>query len=264
MRKNRLRELLNAGKPSLGTHVHSPWPSVMELVGLSGAFDYVEYVAEYAPYDLHTFENLARAIELYDPMTSMIKVEQEPRGYLAGRAIGAGIQNVLFADVRTVDDARECVAAVRAESPDSGGQHGASMRRSSRFGADAGSPEFVQAMDDVVIALMIEKAPAVENLEALLSVDGVDMVQFGPADYSMSIGLPRQFGHEKVKAAEKHVIETALKMGVAPRAEIGQADQAQAYLDLGVRHFCVGTDVSILLNWFRTEGEAMVQILEKA
>ncbi len=264
MRKNRLRELLNADKPSLGTHVHSPWPSVMELVGISGAFDYVEYVAEYAPYDLHTFENLARAVELYDPMSSMIKVEQEPRGYLAGRAIGAGIQNVLFADVRTVEDAHECVGSVRAESPDSGGMHGASMRRNVQFGGDAGSPEFIQAMDDVVIALMIEKAPAVENLEALLSVKGVDMVQFGPADYSMSIGLPRQFGHEKVKAAEKHVIETALKMGVAPRAEIGHPDQAQAYLALGVRHFCMGTDVSILLSWFKTEGEAMAKILEKA
>ena len=78
MRRNRLRELLNADRPSLGTHVHSPWPTVMELVGISGMYDYVEYVSEYAPYDLHTFENLARAIELYD-MSSMIKVEQEPR-----------------------------------------------------------------------------------------------------------------------------------------------------------------------------------------
>jgi 4-hydroxy-2-oxoheptanedioate aldolase len=41
-----------------------------------------------------------------------------------------------------------------------------------------------------VVAVMIEKASAVENLEAMLSVKGVDMVQFGPAHYSMSIGIP--------------------------------------------------------------------------
>ena len=78
MRPNRLRELLNEGKPTLGTHIHSPWPSVIEMVGQSGMFDYVEYVSEYAPYDLHTFEHIARAVELFDHMSSMIKVEQEP------------------------------------------------------------------------------------------------------------------------------------------------------------------------------------------
>ena len=263
MRRNRLRELLNADRPSLGTHVHSPWPTVMELVGISGMYDYVEYVSEYAPYDLHTFENLARAIELYD-MSSMIKVEQEPRAHLASRAIGAGIQNVLFADVRSVLDARECVKAVRAETPTAGGQHGASMRRTMKFGMAGGLPEFVAAMDDVVIAVMIEKAPAVENLEALLSVGGVDMVQFGPGDYSMSIGHPGEYGHEKVREAEKFVIETSLKMGVAPRAEISSPDQAERYLDMGVKHFCIGTDVSILMDWFRTRGKEMRRVLEGA
>ncbi len=264
MRKNRLRELLDADEPSLGTHVHSPWPSIVELVGASEMFDYVEYVSEYAPYDLHTFEHIARAVELFDHLTAMIKVEQEPRSHLAGRAIGAGIQNVLFADVRTVEDVRECVEAVRAETPGTGGRHGASSRRNVGFGAEAGSPAFVQAMEDAVIMVMIEKAPAVENLEALLSVKGVDMVQFGPGDYSMSIGHPGEFDHPKVKEAEKYVIETSLKLGIQPRAEIGSPDQAQRYLDMGVKHFCLGTDVSILRAWFKTEGEAMREVLGKA
>ncbi len=263
MRRNKLSELLKADKPSIGTHVHSPWPTVMELVGLTGMYDYVEYVSEYAPYDLHTFENLARAIELND-MSSMIKVEQEPRSHLASRAIGAGIQNVLFADVRNVSDARECVTAVRAETPKTGGQHGASMRRNMGFGMAGGLPEFVDAMEDVVIAIMIEKAPAVENLEAILAVGGLDMVQFGPGDFSMSIGHPGEYGNERVREAEKFVIETSLKMGVAPRAEINAPDQAKRYLDMGVKHFCIGTDVSILMDWFRTNGEEMRRVLDGA
>ena len=264
MRSNKLRELMKAEKPSLGTHVHSPWPSVIEMVGISGMFDYVEYVAEYAPFDLHTFDNIGRAVDMFDEMSSMIKVEQEPRGHIASRAIGGGIQNILFADVRTVEDVEDCVRSVRAETPDAGGRHGASMRRNVRFGMDAGQPAFVEAMDDAVVAIMIEKAPAVESLEALLSVKGVDMVQFGPADYSMSLGLAGEFGHPKVKEAEKFVIETCLKMGVAPRAEIGLPDQAKRYLDMGVRHFCMGTEVSILMNWFRTQGEEMKKVLQGA
>jgi 2-keto-3-deoxy-L-rhamnonate aldolase RhmA len=262
MRRNRLRELLKADQPSLGTHIHSSWPSIVELVGHSGMFDYVEFVGEYAPYDLYALENIGRAVDLFPHMTSMMKIEQEPRTYLTIRSIGSGIQNVLFADPRTKEDVEECVRAVRAETP-KGGRHGVGMRRDVGFVLEAGTPAFVQALDDAVIALMIEKASAVENLESLLSVKGVDMVQFGPADYSMNIGLTGQFAHPKVREAEKYVIETALRMGIAPRAEISRPEECQRYFDMGVKHFCIGTDVSILFNWFRDCGKEMNQLLKR-
>ena len=87
MRRNSLRELIDSGAYSLGTHVHSPWPSVIEMVGHSGHFDYVEYVAEYAPHDLHTMDNLGRAIELFSGFSGMIKIEAGPSGWLASRAM---------------------------------------------------------------------------------------------------------------------------------------------------------------------------------
>src|SRR6266702_3062819 len=261
MRRNRLRELLKADQPTLGTHLHSSWPSIVELVGQSGMFDYVEFLAEYAPYDLYALENLGRAVDLFDHMSSMMKIEQEPRTYLTVRAIGSGIQNVLFADPRTVQDVEECVRAVRAEAPHAKGRHGVGMRRDVGFVREGGSPAFVQALDDAVVALMIEKEPAVENLEALLSVPGVDMVQFGPADYSMSIGLTGQWDHPRVKEAERYVIETALRKGIAPRAEITRPAEAKKYLDMGVKHFCIGTDVSILFRWFVENGTEMRSLL---
>ena len=137
------------------------------------------------------------------------------------------------------------------------GIHGVGMRRDVGYVMDVGSPAFVQALEDAVVAVMIEKASAVENLEAMLSVKGVDMVQFGPADYSMSIGLAGQWSHPRVVEAERHVIKTALRMGIAPRAEISHPSEAKAYLDLGVRHFCMGWDVSILFDWFKSEGRAL-------
>lgn len=264
MRHNVLRELLRAGKPTLGTHLSSSWPAIVEIVGHSGAFDYVEFVAEYAPYDLYALENIGRAIDLFDHMTGMLKIEQQPRIYLAIRTIGSGIQNVLFADVRTVEDARECVRAVRAETPTAGGLHGVGMRRDVSFVLEGGSPAFVQALDDAVVALMIEKKQAVEDLEAILSVPGIDMVQFGPADYSMSIGLIGQMGHPAVREAERYVIETAQKKGIAPRVELGNPSQSGRYLDMGVKHFCIGWDTSILYQWWRENGKAMRDLLTDA
>ena len=78
----------------------------------------------------------------------MMKVEQEPRTFLAIRSIGSGIQNILFADPRTVEDVQDCVRAVRAESPDSGGIHGVGMRRDVGYVREPGTPAFVEALDD--------------------------------------------------------------------------------------------------------------------
>src|SRR4026209_1342072 len=169
MRRNRLRERLRAGRPSLGTHVHSAWPAVGELVGHTGLFDYVEFVGEYAPCDRFALESLARAVDTFDHMPAMFKVEQQPRPYLAVRAIGAGIQNLLFADPRTPEDVRACVRSVRAETPEAGGLHGVGMRREVGYVVDVGSPAFVQALDDAVVAIMVEKDSAVDNLEAGVS-----------------------------------------------------------------------------------------------
>ena len=262
MRRNKLRELLKSGQPTLATHMHSTWPSVVEMVGHTGVFNYVEFVSEYGPFDLYSLDNFCRAVELFD-MSSMIKIDQEPRQFLAQRGIGAGFQSVLFADCRTVEDARQCVNAVRADAPGSDGTYGVALRRFSYVG-HAGQPEYVQYLKDVVVALMIEKKSAVEDLEAILSLEGIDMIQWGPADYSMSIGRPGEWSHPEVKEAERHVIETCLKKGIPPRAEIKSPEGAEYYLNMGVRHFCIGTDVRILFDWLKSNGEQLRKIVSEA
>jgi len=261
VRPNKLRSLLDAGQPTIGTRVQSTWPSIIEVIGHTGVFDYVEFLAEYAPFDLYTLDNFCRAAELFG-MTAMIKLDQEPRQFLAQRAIGAGFQSVLFADCRTVEDARACVRIVRPETPEDGGIYGVAMRRFAFMGY-GGGPEYVQALRDVVLVLMIEKKTAVDHLEEILSVDGIDMVQWGPADYSLSIGRPGERGSPEVKAVERRVIETALSMGIPPRAEVHTVDQAKYYLDLGVRHFSIGIDISILYDWLKHNGEDLRRVISE-
>jgi 2-keto-3-deoxy-L-rhamnonate aldolase RhmA len=260
-RKNALRELLRAGKPSLGTHVLGSWPGMVEVIGQTGVIDYIEFVGEYAPYDLYALENFGRAVDLFDHMSSMIKLDQEPRLYLAPRAIGSGIQNLLFADIRTVEDARACVAAARAETPQTKGHVGAAMRRDVSYVLGSASPTYVEQLEEGVVALMIEKKSAVENLEGILSLPGVDMIQFGPADYSMSIGIPGQFGDPRIKEAEKYTIETALKRGIQPRVELGDFKDAGPYLKMGVKHFCIGWDVRVIFQYCKEQGAAFAKAL---
>jgi 4-hydroxy-2-oxoheptanedioate aldolase len=260
-RSNHLRELLKAGKPSLGTRLHSSWPTIIELVGYSSMFDYVEILAEYAPYNLFSLENQGRAIDLFENFTGMIKIAQESRRELAVKAMNAGIQNVLFADVRTVADVEECIKTVRAESPQTGGLRGVGQGRDVGILLEVGSPAYVQMTADAVVGLMIEKREAIEHLDALLAVKGVDMVQFGPADYAMSLGIAGDRDHSAIREAEKYMIETALRRGVAPRVELNHPRDAEGYLAMGVRHFCMGTDVRTLFNWYKEYGSLAREII---
>ncbi len=263
MKKNRLRALLDEGKPTLGTHVIIPWPGVVEVIGQSGAFDYIEYVGEYSPFSLELLDNFGRAIELFPEMSSMMKVEEQTKGFIATRAIDAGIQNVLFTDCRTAEEVEECVRLVRPETPEAGGTHGAGMRRNVGYVSYAGSDEWVKAMNEVVIAIMIEKKSAMENLEEILSVKGVDMVQFGPADYSISIGKPGQGGSPEVQKAQRKMIEMALEKGVAPRVEVSSFEQTKPFIEMGVRHFCIGWDLGVLYGWCHQQAKGMRELLNK-
>ncbi|MEM1581365.1 MAG: aldolase/citrate lyase family protein [Candidatus Bathyarchaeia archaeon] len=260
MRVNRLRELLRKGEPTIGTRIICPWAGLVEVIGYTGIYDYVEFLSEYGPYDLHDLDNLARAAELAG-ISTMIKIDQQPRVYLAERALAAGIQNVLFADIRTVEDAEEAVRAIRTEPR---GMNGYRMdRRVGYIGALASPADVVKICEDAVVALMIEKKSAIENLKEILSIKGIDMVQFGPVDYSISIGLPGEINHPKVREAEEKMIKTALEMGIAPRAEIGSVEEAKKYVDLGVRNFNIGIDLRILFNWWRKNGEELRRLFSK-
>jgi 4-hydroxy-2-oxoheptanedioate aldolase len=194
----------------------------------------------------------------------MIKVEQTQWTHQAMRAIGSGFQSVLFAAIRTVQDARACVAAVRAETliPRRGeGLLGVGMRRDVGTIREAGSPAYVEALDDAIVAIMVEKRQCVEDLDSILSIPGIDMVQFGPADYAMSIGRAGDWTHSDVRKAEQKTIEVALKNGLHPRVEISEPPEAEPYLEMGVKHFCIGWDVDILHTFWQARGRAMHELL---
>jgi len=215
---------------------------------------------------MHDLDNLGRAFELKN-LAGMIKIEQKQYTHQAMRAIGSGFQSVLFADIRSVEDAKLAVDAVRAETTMAAGARGrgrlgVGMRRDVGVVRHGGQPAYVEALNDVVIAIMVEKKSCVDDLERILSVPGIDMVQFGGSDFSMSIGKPAQHGDPEVVAAEKKTIEMALKMGKNPRVELRDPSQAAKYLDMGVQHFCIGWDVRILADWWDTKGAEMRGLVE--
>ncbi len=158
---------------------------------------------------------------------------------------------------------RACVRAVRPDTPTGGGTYGAADRRNSYWN-QAASADYITALEEIVVVVMIEKREAVEQLDEILAVPGLDMIQWGPADYAMSIGRPGGWYDPDVRAVERDVLARSLAAGVQPRAEITDPADAQAYLEQGIRHFCIGTDLQILHAWLDERGGRLAELVDAA
>jgi len=260
MKTNHLRELLDQGLPSIGTRIENTWPLITEIVGSTGAYDYVEFVAEYAPFTHYDLENIARAAEL-STMSTMIKVDFQNRAYVAQKAMASGFQAILFTDHKSADEVRESIYLVRPDSPQDGGRFGYPNRRWIGYQPYSPQMDYAAMVRRTVLAFMIEKREALDAIEEICSVEGVDMVQFGPSDYSMSMGWNRSEHVAEFKAAERHMIEVALAHGVQPRCEIASPEDAQYYIDLGVRHFCLGDELGNAARAWSQGGTALRRIV---
>ena len=86
------------------------------------------------------------------------------------------------------------------------------------------------------------------------------MLQFGPSDYSVGSGKPGGGHLPEVQEAQKRMSAMALEAGRHPRVEIGTLEQAKPWMDLGVRHFCVGWDISVVFGWCKQQGQLVEQL----
>lgn len=256
MRENLMRELLVKGENTLGTRLWSFDPIMTEVVGSTGLYHYVELTAEYASYDMSHFENIVRAAELHG-MASMIKIDLQNRFYTAQKAIGAGFQAILFADHTSPEEVAESIRAAKPMAPGDEGLFGMPTRRFIGMNHRATQQAHIQRLRETVLCFMIEKKQAVDRLEEILSVPGIDMVQFGPSDYSMSVGWNRSEHLPELREIEEHVIRAALAHGVRPRCEINSAGEAERYRALGVKDFSMGDEVRVLENYWKAQGKAI-------
>ena len=254
--ENKIRKLLSEGKSTVNTRIWSTWPTVVEAAATTGNFDYFEFLAEYAPFTLPELENFVRACELHN-VGSMIKVDFQNRFYVAQKAMGVGFQAVLFTDHQNADQVRETLHAVTPEDPEYKGRFGYPNARWLGYNPEPKQMEYAAMNASAVKAFMIEKKEAVDNIEEICSVPGVDMVQFGPSDHCMSRGWNCCDHKDDIAAAEKHVIEVALAHGVQPRCEIYSVDQAEKYKAMGVKHFCIGDEFDILKDYWANVGGEM-------
>ena len=173
-----------------------------------------------------------------------------------------GFQAILFTDHQNAEQVKETIYLTTPETPKYNGRFGYPNGRWLGYNPEPSQMEYVEMNASVVKAFMIEKKSAVDDIENICKVQGVDMIQFGPSDYCMSIGCNSAEHKAEWKAAEKHCIEVALANGVRPRVELYNPEDAEYYKELGVKDFCIGDEFDILKDYWSNVGGKMKNMVK--
>jgi 2-keto-3-deoxy-L-rhamnonate aldolase RhmA len=244
--KNHVKAKLKAGEPALGVSVGTMHPSVIRTIANSG-FDWVLYDTEHGPWSIETVSD--RIQQTSDSVASpIIRVVWNDVNAIK-KALDTGAYGIIVPWVSTKEMAEN---AVRYSRYPLAGVRGCAPGRAARAWGIPPSEYIKIANDEVFVAVQIEREEAVENVEEIVSVEGIDATWFGPADLSNSMGLMGQPFHPKVLKAMERVVEACIDAGVAPGIAAGSGvgrfgiDYINKMIDEGFKFINVGGDVGIV------------------
>jgi len=231
MRPNRVKRALREGNVVVGTMISEVRsPTFMQILALAG-FDFVFIDMEHGAYDLERAADLIRVARL-SGICPLVRVP-DPQYHLISRPLDAGAQGLMIPRVESVEQVTTIVRSVKYPPK---GERGFSGWRGYNDFQQEPIPDLIrQANEETMIILQIERKRAVERIDALLSIEGVDAALIGPDDLSVSLGLPGQHTHPAMDESIQRVIEACVRHNVACGIHIGNLDQLQRWRDRGMR-----------------------------
>jgi 4-hydroxy-2-oxoheptanedioate aldolase len=229
-----------AGRPLAGMWVCSGSPLIAELCAGSG-LDWLLVDAEHSPNGLESILSQLQAVNGY-PVHTMVRPPVNDTVVIK-QYLDLGVQNLLVPMVNSVSEAEAAVAATRYP-PEGVRGVGSALARAARWNR---VPDYLaRAGETVSVTVQIESTAAVEAVEDILKVDGVDAVFIGPSDLAASMGLLGQQEHPDVRAAVEHCLSAAKAAGKPAGVNAFNPATAQHYLANGAGFILVGADVALL------------------
>lgn len=242
-----LKKLLKEGKTALGTWVTINHPDVVDALS-ELPLDWLVFDMEHAPLDVQDVEVLMMPLR-NTGITPIVRVPWNDM-VIIKRVLDIGAEGVL---IPWVNSREEAEAAVKYASYPPRGVRGVGPRRATRYGTRSFLEYYSRfEKEERVLIIQIETAKALENIEDILSVEGIDVAYIGPMDLSVNLGIPTQFDHPKFKDALNKVLRTCEKYGVAPGIHAFDAEQVKKYVEMGFRFVAIRNDIAMMLQAFRS------------
>ena len=247
MKTNRTLALLREGKTVLGTMIgECGSPEVVRTLARAG-FDFVIIDNEHAPFDLEADSRLYRAARTTE-MDLLVRVP-DAQYHLIARTLDAGADGVMVPRIETVEQAREVVAAVKYPPM---GRRGAAHRAIHTDQEPVPLGEYTAHLNaNTMIIAQLETRAAIDRADEILAVKGLDVALIGPADLSVSLGVPGQVEHALMEEYVGKVVAAAERAGIASGIHWSGAAFLRKWRDRGMRCIMCSSEMGFLADGAR-------------
>ena len=244
MRLNKVKHALKEGKLQLGCSVSMiRSPEITRILAAAG-LDWTYLDSEHGGFDLETLQDLARAAN-DNGLCPIVRVAELTYALVA-RALDCGAQGILFPRVESPELLAQAISWTKFPPM---GVRGLGLQLTHLNYEARSMPEIIAHMNEnVMVVLQIETVTAMNRVDELLSVPGVDAVMVGPADLSVSLGVPGQFEHPSMIAAIEKIRDACLRHGVAPGIHVRYAKLATYWRDHGLTFLSCNSEIGFLLE----------------
>lgn len=241
---NSIKRALQAGQAVIGTMVTEVrQPSVMQLLANAG-FDFVIIDNEHGAFNIETIANLCQAGQQLG-LTPLVRVPDLTYAYLA-QSLDSGAQGIMLPRVTTVAQVQEAVQIMKY--PPEGLRGCAFARGHTGFKSGPVAETIAAANRETLLIVQVETRQAVDDLEEIAAVPGVDVILVGPTDLSISLGVPGEFEHPQMQTAIKKVISVCQEQGVTPAIHMNVMELALAWAQQGMRLISFSSEAGLMVK----------------
>jgi len=259
MRKNKTKAKLKRGEIAVGHFVlEFDTPGIGQMMANAGC--------EFAIFDMEhsnfTIESIRRSIisAKAADLTALVRVPYSEY-FLMSRALDAGAEGLMIPWVETRDQTLKIVESMKYPPV---GKRGAAfgIAHDDYKGGDV-AEAVQQANEETLVIVQTETAKAVENVDQILSVEGVDVAWIGQCDMSISLGIPGQYDHPKFLKAFDKVLNACEKYGVALGFLPLDVPDAMKMIDRGARCIAYSADVFLFSQALKADIQEIHEHIEK-
>lgn len=234
MRTNPVRRALSGGGACFGTFAFEFASEGLGRLTADAGADFLVLDQEHSGFGLERLRPLLLGSRAAEPLVPIVRVASPRALDSIGAALDLGALGVMVPMLEDADQARDAVAATRYP-PD--GRRGFGILFADEHGGDV--PAYCRAMNEEVLVIgQIETEAALDRVEELAAIDGVDVLFVGHLDLSISLGVPGQLESPRFVAALEQVVAACEAAGKTAGMNAASAEQGQHLLELGFR--CVG------------------------
>ena len=237
----KLKNKLRTKQLSLGSWISLGHPAIAEIFARAG-FDWLVVDLEHSTISVEQAGELIRTIDLAGA-APLVRLTSNDANQIK-RMMDAGAHGIVVPMVNSVDDAERAVAATRYAPA---GNRGVGLARAQQYGQ--GFKDYLDwQQDGPVVIVQIEHVAALDQLEAIFAVPGVDGFIIGPYDLSCSMGMPGEFERPEFQSAMRRILDTGRRVGCPPGLHIVEpdAERLRQVVAEGYRFIAYSVDVRML------------------